>query len=87
MKQILERFWLKSELENFTPVEIALFHYLFFQISRGKDRHLNAKICSVISTSEKTLIKARENLIKNNIITYEVGSKKTDSTYWMGNFE
>ncbi len=87
MEQLLENFWIKNELENFSTIEIALFHYLALQITQGKEKHSNPKLCDILSTSEKTLIKARETLVQKNIITYQSGSKREVSKYQIGSFE
>ncbi len=84
---LIEKFWYKNEVEYFTTIEIALFHYLVINVPKGKTKHSNAKICAALATSEKTLIKAREKLISHNIITFQAGSKREISEYGIKNFE
>ena len=84
---LIEKFWYKNEVEYFTPIEIALFHYLVMNVPKGKTKHSNAKICAALSTTEKTLIKARKTLISHKVITFKAGDKREISEYQMGSFE
>ena len=85
--EFLERFWLKNEEVRFSAIEIALYHYLMIQITKGKDRHTNIKITDVLSTSEKTFLKARATLIKHKLIDYQAGNRAEITKYVIGSFQ